>query len=43
MAGSLELGPISRALMRNKLGVVLIAFDVFFTERERTSPGRFAE
>ncbi|MCB1649169.1 MAG: ABC transporter permease [Pseudomonadales bacterium] len=31
MAGSLELGPISRALMRNKLGVVLIALQMAFT------------
>lgn len=31
MAGSLELGPITRALMRNKLGVVLIALQMAFT------------
>lgn len=31
MAASLELGPIIRALMRNKLGVVLIALQMAFT------------
>ncbi|MCB1665055.1 MAG: ABC transporter permease [Pseudomonadales bacterium] len=31
MTSSLELGPITRALMRNKLGVVLIALQIAFT------------